>query len=138
MSSAILEADATGTFVCSSYMLATARDWARFGRFHLQDGVWDGARILPEGWMAFCTTPTPQSPTANFGAHWWLKLQPDIGGQTASASRIPADAFFAVGHEGQTISVIPSRDLVVVRHGLSIYIDAWNQAEFVTDILDAL
>ena len=57
---------------------------------------------------------------------------------TAAAARLPKDAYFAVGHEGQTLTIIPSLDLVIVRHGLSIYIDAWNQAEFVADIIDAL
>lgn len=138
MHSAQLEADAAGTFLFSSYMLATASDWARMGQLHLQNGVWEGTTILPEDWVRFCTTPTPQSPTANYGAHWWLKLQPDIGGNSAAVARVPKDAFFAVGHEGQTLTVIPSLDLVIVRLGLSIYIDAWNQAEFVADIVDAL
>jgi len=138
MTSAILEPDASGTFVCSSFMLATARDWVRFGELFLHDGVWNGQRILPEGWVAYSTTPTPQSPGGNFGAHWWLKLQPEIGGGTATAARLPADTFFAVGHEAQTLTVIPSQRLVVVRLGMSIYIDAWNQAQFLAELLDAL
>jgi CubicO group peptidase (beta-lactamase class C family) len=138
MSSGILEPDASGTFVCSSFMLATARDWARFGELFLHDGVWNGQRILPEGWVAYSTTPTPQSPAGNFGAHWWLKLQTEIGGDTAAAARLPADTFFAIGHEAQTLTVIPSQRLVVVRLGMSIYIDAWNQAQFLAELLDAL
>jgi CubicO group peptidase (beta-lactamase class C family) len=137
MGSAILEPDAAGTFVCSSFMFATARDWARFGQLFLQDGIWDGRRLLPEGWVSFSTTPTAQS-GGLFGAHWWLKLKPEIGGDTSAAARIPPDAFFAVGHEAQTITVIPSRQLVAVRLGMSIYIDAWNQAEFIAELLDAL
>jgi CubicO group peptidase (beta-lactamase class C family) len=138
MRGAMLEPDASGTFVCSSFMLATAREWAQFGQLHLQDGVWEGRRILPDHWVCFCTTPTPQSPHANYGAHWWLKLNPEIGGGTDAAARIPADAFFALGHEGQTLTVIPSQRLVIVRLGLSIYIDAWNHATFVADVLEAL
>ena len=138
MSSAVMEPDAAGTFVGSSYMFATARDWARFGQLYLQDGVWDGRRILPEGWVRFSATPTPQSPDGCYGAHWWLKLPKDFGGETEAASRIPRDAFFALGHEGQTITVIPSRRLVVVRLGLSIYVAAWNHAQFVADVLQAL
>jgi CubicO group peptidase (beta-lactamase class C family) len=137
MSSAVLEPDAAGTFVCSSFMLATARDWARFGQLFAQDGVWNGGRLLPEGWVSFSTTPTPQS-GGEFGAHWWLKLKPEIGGSTSGAVRIPSDAFFAVGHEAQTLTVIPSRRLVVARLGLSVYVDAWNQAEFIAELLDAL
>jgi CubicO group peptidase (beta-lactamase class C family) len=138
MTSAILEPDESGTFVCSSFMLATARDWARFGQLFLEDGVWNGQRILPDGWVSFSTTPTAQSTNDNYGAHWWLKLQPEIGGGTRAAARIPPDAFFAIGHEAQTLTVIPSRRLVVVRLGLSIYIDSWNQAEFLAELLDAL
>lgn len=138
MTSGTLEPDASGTFVCSSFMLATARDWARFGQLFLQDGTWDGRRILPMDWITFSTTPTSQSPHGNFGAHWWLKLGPEIGGGTNAAARIPRDTFFAIGHEGQTLTVIPSLQLVAVRLGLSVYIDAWNQAEFVAELLDAL
>jgi CubicO group peptidase (beta-lactamase class C family) len=138
MSSAIMEPDASGTFVGSSFMLAMARDWARFGQLFLQDGVWEGRRIVPDGWVRFSTTPTAQSPDGLYGAHWWLKLQPELGGETPAAARIPADAFFAVGHEGQTLTVIPSLRLVVVRLGLSIYVDAWNHAAFIADLQDAL
>src|SRR6185436_9173319 len=138
MTSAILEPDASGTFICSSFMLATARDWARFGQLFLQYGVWNGQRILPDGWVSFSTTPTAQSAGDNYGAHWWLKLQPEIGGGIRAAARIPRDAFFAIGHEAQTLTVIPSRRLVVVRLGLSIYIDSWNHAEFLAELLDAL
>jgi CubicO group peptidase (beta-lactamase class C family) len=138
MTSATLEPDAAGTFVCSSFMLATARDWARFGQLFLQDGVWEGRRILPVDWVKFSTTPTTPSLLGNFGAHWWLKLGPEIGGGTDAAARIPRDAFFAIGHEAQTLTVIPSQRLVAVRLGLSVYIDAWNQAEFIAELLDAL
>ena len=137
MTSAILEPDASGTFVGSSFMFANARDWARFGQLYLDDGVCDGQRILPDGWVQFSTSPTPQSDGA-YGAHWWLKLQPEMGGGTPAAARIPADTFFALGHEGQTLTVIPSLQLVVVRLGLAIYVDAWNHAAFVADLVHAL
>jgi CubicO group peptidase (beta-lactamase class C family) len=138
MASACLEPDASGTFVCSSYMLATARDWARFGQLWIDRGRWDGSVIVPDQWIRFSTTPTPQSPGGRFGAHWWLKLNPEIGGDSAAAREIAPDAFFAVGHEGQTLSIIPSKRLVVVRLGGSIYVDAWNQAEFVAALQQAL
>ena len=137
MTSAVLEPDGAGTFVCSSYMLATARDWARFGQLFLDGGVCNGRRVLSEDWIRFSTTPTPQS-EGRFGAHWWLKLNPEIGGDSPAARRLAPDAFFAVGHEGQTLSVIPSKRLVVVRLGASIYIDAWNHAEFIAQCQDAL
>jgi CubicO group peptidase (beta-lactamase class C family) len=138
MTSAIIEPDASGTFVASSFMLATARDWARFGQLYLQDGVWERRRLLPPGWVSFSTTQTPQSPGLIYGAHWWLGLRPELGGGTAAAARIPRDAFFAVGHEGQVLTVIPSLRLVVVRLGLSIYIDAWNHASFLSELVDVI
>ncbi len=137
MPSAVMEPDSSGTFVCSSYMMATARDWARYGQLWADGGRVDGEALLPESWVRFSTSPTQES-DGRYGAHWWLKLNPDIGGETGAASRIAPDAFFAVGHEGQTLSVIPSRKLVVVRLGASIHIDAWNQAEFIAGIQDIL
>ena len=138
MNSAVLESDAAGTFVGSSYMFATARDWARFGQLYLDDGVWSGRRILPAEWVRFSASPTPQSPGGCYGAHWWLKVPRELGGESEAASRIPRDASFALGHEGQSLTVIPSRRLVVVRLGLSIYVDAWNHARFIADVVQAL
>lgn len=138
MTSAVMEPNAAGDFVGSSFMFATARDWARLGLLYLRDGVWDGERILPDDWVRYSTEPTPQSPDGRYGAHWWLKIPPELGGETEAARRVPADAFFAIGHEGQVLTVIPSRDLVVVRLGLSVIIDAWDHAAFLASVLDAL
>lgn len=138
MSSAVMETDASGTFVASSFLYATARDWARFGKLFLDGGLAGGKRVLPEGWAAFCASPTPQSPDGRYGAHWWLKLSKELGGETPAAARIPKDAFHALGHEGQCLTVIPSRGLVVVRLGLSIDVSAWDHAAFLAGVLDAL
>jgi len=138
MSSAVLEADASGTFVASSFLFASARDWAKLGLLMERDGVWDGRRLLPEGWVRFLTTPTPQAPNGRYGAHWWLKISKEFGGDKADAARVPADAFHAFGHEGQCLTVIPSRELVVVRLGLSIDVAAWNHAAFLAELLAAL
>jgi CubicO group peptidase (beta-lactamase class C family) len=131
MTSAVFEPDAAGTFVGSSFLFATARDWARFGMLYVNGG----AALLPKDWVRFGTTPTPQSPDGRYGAHWWLKLPKELGGQTPA---IPADAFHALGHEGQCLTVIPSRGLVVVRLGLSIDIKAWDHAAFLSEVLSAL
>lgn len=137
MRTAVFERDGSGTFVGSSFLFAGARDWARFGQLYLQDGVWKGRRVLPEGWVRFSTTPTPLS-EGRFGAHWWLKCPKELGGETEAGRGLPSDAFYAIGHEGQTLTVIPSRRLVVVRLGLSIRIDAWDQAAFLKDVLAGL
>lgn len=138
MSSAVMGTDEAGTFVASSFMMATARDWARFGQLHVQDGTWDGKTIVPRSWIGYMTTPTPESENAAFGAHWWLKISPELGGGSPEEARIPEDAYYALGHEGQTLTIVPSRRLVIVRLGLSISIDAWNHAQFVADVLDAI
>ena len=138
MSSAVVEPDASGTFIFSSFMLATARDWARYGQLWVDGGQSGNRTILSKDWIRFSTTPTVQSADGRFGAHWWLKLNPEIGGDDPVAPSIARDAFFAIGHEGQTLTVIPSRGLVIVRLGAAIYIDAWNQAEFVASIQEAV
>lgn len=137
MKRVIWETDATGTFVGSSYLYATARDYARFGMLYLNDGVWQGERILPEGWVAYSTTPTRAAPKGEYGAHFWLNR-----GRTAQATerlypRLPADAFFARGYQGQIIAMIPSRNLVVVRLGMT-YDDQWGMESFITAIIDAI
>ena len=105
MRSAAPRFDAAGTFIGSSYCFATARDFARFGLLYLRDGLWDGSRLLPEGWVNHARTPTPAS-SGWYGAHWWLAL--DDSGR-----------FSANGYEGQYIVVDPRRDLVLVRLGVS-------------------
>ena len=116
LTSAVLEPDATGELVCSSFPYLTARDWARFGQWYLQDGVWDGERLLPEGWVAASTTPVGEVDDDPYGWQWWLNEGPD--GQLRMPS-VPADAYWASGNEGQQVVVIPSEELVVVRLGFS-------------------
>ncbi len=137
MRSALIEADATGTLVGSSLMFATARDWARFGLLALRDGTWNGRRILPAGWMRFTTTPAPAAPEGEYAAHWWLKLRPNRGAG-ARAPLLPPDAFHAAGHGGQYVTVVPSRDVVIVRLGHAVDRDAWDQDAFAARVLDAL
>jgi len=106
MYSAMLEPDASGTFVGSSYCYATARDWARFGLLYLHDGVWNGQRILPEGWVKWTTSG------GSYGALWWLNNEE---GGYRRHPHIPGDCFACEGYEGQYVWVVPSADLVVVR-----------------------
>jgi CubicO group peptidase (beta-lactamase class C family) len=118
MRSAVLEADASGGSVCSSYLWATPRDWARFGQFTLDDGEVDGRRLLPEGWMDYVTTVVPAGGEPEpYGAQWWLNDAGD--GSSLRLPGMPADAYWASGHDGQYVVVVPSADLVVVRTGFS-------------------
>jgi CubicO group peptidase (beta-lactamase class C family) len=137
MASAVIERDATGTFVGSSYMYATARDWARFGQLYLQDGVWEGRRILPEGWVKYSATPAPASPDKKYGAHFWLKIPKEfLGGDYEKL--VPADAFHCIGYEGQFVSIIPSQRLVVVRLGQARVPSAWQQDVFIDKVIAAI
>lgn len=127
MDSAVLEPDATGNSVCSSYLWATPLDWAKFGQFALDDGVVTardetGAtakrRLLPEGWMDYSRTVVPADGEPEpYGAQWWINDAGD--GTPLRFPEMPSDAFWASGHDGQYVVVVPSADLVVVRTGFS-------------------
>jgi CubicO group peptidase (beta-lactamase class C family) len=115
MDSAVLETDARGTFAGSSYLYATARDWVRFGQFLLQDGVWNGERLLPESFMEMMRTPTAASGGAYSRAQAWLRPP---GGSDVD-SKLPADTLWLEGHDGQSMAIVPSANLVVLRLGLT-------------------
>jgi len=108
----VLEPDAWGNFILTGYDYGSAWDWARFGLLHLQDGVFEGDRVLPEGWVDFISSPAPGDPTSGYGGLFWLNR----GG---AMDRVPEDAFWPAGFMGQLTIVIPSRDMVVVRLGPS-------------------
>ncbi len=137
MTSAVMETDATGTFVGSSFMYATARDWARLGLLYLNNGIWAGQRVLPEGWVAYTRSPTPSSPDQQYGAHVWLQIPNEYRCASIGPS-LPADAFHAIGHEGQFVTIIPSRELVLVRLGFTRYPCAWDHQQFVHLVLEAI
>jgi len=137
MRTATIEADPTRTLVCSSFMFATARDYARFGLLYMNDGVWRQERILPEGWVKYARTATPTAPQGQYGAHWWL---PSLNERTKAKARgvsLPEDTFNASGFEGQKIVVIPSRQLVIVRLGLTYFAD-YPIYDHVCDVLASL
>jgi CubicO group peptidase (beta-lactamase class C family) len=97
---------------------ATPRDWAAIGQFALQDGTWNGQRLIPEGWMKQATTalPVEKSEEQGYAAGWWVNRQAN---GTLVDPTLPADAYWASGHDGQRVYVVPSADLVVVRLGFS-------------------
>jgi CubicO group peptidase (beta-lactamase class C family) len=119
MTSATPEFDAQGTFIGSALVYATARDYARFGLLYLRDGVWDGKRILPTGWVDFARTRGPAPNSGLYGAGFWITPEPgDSQYAHALCPHGPRDLFNAQGHEGQLIVIVPSKDLVLVRLGL--------------------
>jgi CubicO group peptidase (beta-lactamase class C family) len=122
MRSALIEADARGTLVGSSYMYASAQDWARFGQFLLQDGVWDGKRLLPEGYVAMMAS-VAQASKGQYaqGQLWrWGPSGATPDGQNPDLRfKLPADTYWMEGHDGQSVAIVPSKQLVVVRLGLT-------------------
>lgn len=137
MNSMILEPDAGGTFVGSSFSYATARDWARFGLLYLNDGMWGNERILPEGWIEYSSTPAKSAKRGEYGAQFWLNAGEAGNPQNRMYPDVPADLFWADGYEGQNVFILPSKNLVVVKLSLSSgnYLD---DNRFLADIIRAL
>ena len=127
----VLETDAWGNFIITGYDYGGTRDWARLGLLYLWKGQWQGARILPEDWATFVSTPAPGDRARGYGGLFWLNR----GG---SNRRLPADAYWMAGYMGQTTMIIPSRDLVVVRQGPSPGGDGPYFEELVAKIIAAL
>jgi CubicO group peptidase (beta-lactamase class C family) len=130
MTSAIMETDESGTLVGSSYMYATARDWARYGQFLLQQGGWQGREMLPRGYVAMMASPVAASHGQYGHGLVWLDREP--------GDKIPADCFWMEGHDGQSVAIIPSRALVLVRLGLTPASDNYRPQALVTAVLDTL
>lgn len=111
MKSMLVETDMAGNFVGSSYGWATTRDWGKFGLLYLHKGNWNGEQLFNESWAKYVATPTNDS-NGGYGAHFWL----NAGGRYPDA---PKDMYSANGFQGQKVFIIPSKDLVIVRLGLT-------------------
>ena len=142
MNSVIMETDANGTYVGSSLMYASARDWAIFGQLYLQDGVWNGERILPEGWVKYSSTPTTTlSPYGFYGAQFWINTQQDPPADSDIPpvwKGVPKDAYYASGFEQQTVLIIPSKNVVIVRLGQTLDRSAWDIGDFAAKVLKVI
>jgi CubicO group peptidase (beta-lactamase class C family) len=132
MRSAIIEPDEHGTLVGSSYMYATARDWARFAQFLLQNGAWQGQQLLPEGYVDMMTTPVAASKGQYGHGFVWL-----WGSDPDSSFGIPPDTFYLLGHDGQSVAVIRSRQIAVVRLGLTPYTERYAPQPLIQAVLAA-
>lgn len=128
MTSAVAKFDPAGTFVGSSYVYATARDFARFGELYLDEGEADGRQVLPASWIDYARTESPVPSAAGeqpYGAHWW-RFPPVPG------------SFAAQGYQGQRTLVVPDLDLVVVRLGITPVELKANLDGWLTALVDAL
>ncbi len=136
MYESILEVDGSGTFVGSSYMFGTARDWARFGLLYYNDGVWNGERILPEGWVQQTQVRAPSAITNQYGYQFWLNAGKPEDPSNRTYPDVPADLYFADGFEGQDVFIIPSRKVIIVR--LALVRGGYDDNLLLKKILDAL
>ncbi|MDP2337126.1 MAG: serine hydrolase [Bacteroidota bacterium] len=128
---AVFELDPAGNQVGSSYIYATARDYARYALLNLQDGVFNGERILPEGWLKYSTTPASDS-KGEYGSLFWLN-------KSNKYPSAPDDMYSCNGHDGQQIFMIPSKELIVVILGYSPKPDhVMNFDVLLGDILEAV
>lgn len=125
MDNALIETDEAGNFIGSSFGYATARDWGRYGTLYLHDGVWNGERLLPEGWVDYTKSAAPDS-KGEYGAQFWLNKD------KAYFPDVPEDMYSANGFQGQKVAIIPSKDLVIVRLGFN------SEFDFNTTIRDII
>jgi CubicO group peptidase (beta-lactamase class C family) len=120
------ETDWNGDFMMSGQCWSTARDFGRFGLLYINDGVWNGERILPEGWAKYVATPSPAN--AAYGAQFWV-----YGGRNG----LPADAYSPNGAAGQYAMIVPSKGVIVVRRGIDRG-PGFNITQFSADVIAAL
>jgi CubicO group peptidase (beta-lactamase class C family) len=137
MHNTVMEKDASGTFVGSSFVFAPPRDFARLGLLMLGKGNWLGEQVLSEDWVTFATTPNSAAPMGEYGAQWWLNAGNPRNPDDRKFTKLPTDAFYAGGFEGQWILVIPSKDLVIVRLGFTPK-GEFSMNDFASGVIDLL
>jgi CubicO group peptidase (beta-lactamase class C family) len=137
MNDTVVETDWRGGYVLSSQVWSTASDLADLGQLYLNDGVWKGDRLLPQGWREYVSDPAGPQPQGNqwgYGAGWWTFRRPEGN----AFEGIPDDAFAARGNRGQYVVVVPSRGVVIVRRGEDMVGTRFDIAAFTRDVLAAL
>lgn len=132
MRNTLLSTDRFGDFVLSSQVYTNARDLARFGLLYLQNGVWNGERLIAEDWIRFVRTPAPATAEQGreYGGQWWLV--PD------DRNDVPQDAYTTAGNRGQYVVVVPSHDVVIVRRGLDYGRQGFDPWDLTREVLRAL
>jgi len=119
----ILETDGAGDFIGSSYVYATGRNWLKMGQLYLQDGLWEGKRILPEDWNDIVSSPTVTSDN-QYGAHFWLNKKGIKNADTPEQReqffpRLSEETYFFAGRDGQYVVIVPDKNMVFVRLGIT-------------------
>ena len=136
-STAQMETDTAGNWVASSYLWASVGDWARIGQLMLSDGRWGTQQVLPPGWLAFAMSPsTAQGEGRAYGAHTWRLGDPQHG--ECRSHGVPADTIGMIGHWGQMLAMVPSREAVIVRLGWTFRRKQFDACAFVAEALRAL
>ena len=132
MRNTLVGTDRFGDFILSSQVYTNARDLARFGLLYLQGGVWEGERLLSEGWIDFVRTPAPATAETGrqYGGQWWLV--PD------DRTDVPRTAYSTAGNRGQFVVVVPSHDLVIVRRGLDYGRQGFDRWDLTREVLKAV
>jgi CubicO group peptidase (beta-lactamase class C family) len=135
--SAVLESDSAGNWVASAYLWASVGDWARLGQLMLADGRWGTQQVLPPGWLKFAATPaTALGEGTGYGAHTWRIGDPQHG--ECKGHGLPADTLAMVGHWGQIVAMVPSREAVIVRLGWTFRRGQFDSCAFLAAALQAL
>ena len=132
MRNTLVSTDRFGDFILSSQVYTNARDLARFGMLYLQNGVWNGERLLSEEWIDFVRTPAPATVGrgSQYGGQWWLVPE--------NRDDVPKDAYSTSGNRGQYAVVVPSHDLVIVRRGLDHGRQGFDRWGLVREVLKAI
>lgn len=141
MTSAVIEADARGGFVGSSFLYASARDWARFALLLLQDGRWHDQALLPPGWVRRMWTPSTAAPTEYTQGQMWVhgpRGRTPEGQNPDAGFGLPPDTRWMLGHDGQSLALVPSRELAVLRLGLTPSQLGWTPQPLLREVLRAL
>ncbi|WP_332767740.1 serine hydrolase domain-containing protein [Phenylobacterium sp.] len=120
MASAVFEPDERGVIVGSSYLYATARDWARFGQLYMNGGELNGRRILSKAWVDFVQRPAPAAPLREYAAHFRLNPLQEPGGTEREYPNLPHDMYLARGHNRQIVAIMPTQRTVIVRLGWTV------------------
>jgi CubicO group peptidase (beta-lactamase class C family) len=132
MRNTLVSTDRFGDFILSSQVYTNARDLARFGQLYLQNGLWDGERLLSEEWIDFVRTPAPATVGrgSRYGGQWWLVPE--------GRDDVPKDAYTTNGNRGQYTVVVPSHNLVIVRRGLDYGRQGFNPWDMTREVLKAV